>query len=548
MIRKLSCIVFIWNICIVSIFASQNFNFDSPAEIAGWAATWDSSISRGTITLSYSSSVAYTGAGSLQITVTKSDTTADQVDIYYSNPTVVSGDSVWSLMTRTSAGTIAPPWFYTKAFTQDNGWAWSDTGTSANQSSSWFMVQNIRSPLGTLPYKRCGVQISLGTSTGAWTFNLDSARISAPTMSSTTTNRIRFQGKDYYIFGANLAWLQGSYQHDFGHSHEYPGWGVWYSDSGNRTLTDNYLYDLNTMGCHVIRVWLHESLEGLLFNGESTLSTVTGVEPTMWTNLDYFMSRVSTRHLYVYWSAFPFPDLTITTTHFYQTHLSILTSAAGRQAYINNALLPFINRYKNHPSLFGIDLGNEPEASVAGSTGNWSANGVSWTVMTTFLRACRDAIKSVDSTILVSCGSGWHGYQNIQNSAISVYGGLGLDFYDYHDYDDTPSVPTYASLNLDKPCIIGEYGQNSGTWNDTIQNSADSTYIYTAWNNGFAGTLVWQYNYPGSAEEHTLINSDASWRPVCYTLRNFEALHHAEMNIDLVPVELSRFEASITSD
>ncbi|MDI6783120.1 MAG: cellulase family glycosylhydrolase [bacterium] len=345
------------------------------------------------------------------------------------------------------------------------------------------------------------------------------------------SNRIRIAGGDYFIFGANLAWLQGQYDHDFGENHQHPGWGVWYSSAANRTSTDGYLSDLTTMGCHVIRVWLWEGLEGLLFSGESTLAIVTGVHPGMWNNLDYFMSRVSTRNLYVYWclaNAFgPYwgPESGL--------HFAIVTSSTVRQSYINNAVIPFITRYKGHPNIFAIDLMNEPEADVAGPRGNWTlSNGTNWATMTTFLRACRDAIKATDSTRLVSCGSGWHDYQNIRDG---YYNLIGLDFYDYHDYRDDGSMPNYYSTLSTalggKPCILGEYGQGYSNWSDDTQNNADTNFMNNAWNNGFAGSLVWQYNYPGATEVHTLVNSNTSWRPVGTTMRNFSASRHIGVNL-----------------
>ncbi|MFB3896800.1 MAG: cellulase family glycosylhydrolase [bacterium] len=351
---------------------------------------------------------------------------------------------------------------------------------------------------------------------------------------ATPSNRIPFHGSDYYVFGADLAWLQGQYDHDFGLNHQHTGWGVWYSSSSNRATTDSYFSDLTTMGVRVIRVWLWENLEGLLFDGDSTFATVTGVHSGMWTNLDYFMSRVSTYNLNVYWclsGSYLSPESGL--------HFSIVTSPSIRQSFINNAVIPFTNRYKGHPNIFAFDLMNEPESDIAGSNGNWSATGSDWTTMRIFLASCVTSIHNTDSTRLVSCGSGWHSYQNLLSG---LYTDLGLDFYDFHEYRDDGYISNYSVLSTaleGKPCILGEYGQAYGTWNDDTQNNADTNFINNAWNNGYAGCLVWQYNYPGATEVHTLINSNGSWRPVCYTMRNF-AMTHA------VPVVLSRFTATVT--
>ena len=54
----------------------------------------------------------------------------------------------------------------------------------------------------------------------------------------------------------------------------------------------------------------------------------------------------------------------------------------------------------------------------------------------------------------MSCSQVYHGWTNL-----TYWKGLGLDFYDFHYYADTISLPSVASLNMDKPIYVGECGQ-----------------------------------------------------------------------------------------
>lgn len=331
-------------------------------------------------------------------------------------------------------------------------------------------------------------------------------------------NRINVNAKDYFIFGANLAWIDGAYRCDFGYN-EVWGWGPNYNTSN----VENYLEDLKNMGVKVIRPWIFEAYEGLMFN---STGYVTNIHPTLYNNMDDFVLRCENKNLYVYFCLISYlqrdddPDA--------WKYLNIITNTTARSYYINNAVVPFVTRYKDTSCFFAIDIMNEPEFVIAGDTGNWSPHGTTWTVMRSFISDCVSAIKSIDSSILISCGSGWHNEENI---IAGYYSGLGLDFYDYHKYDNQGNLIPYSSLGINKPCIIGECGQSSTSWNDNIQDTADKGFMNNAWNLGYAGVLFWQYNYPGATEVHTFVNSDASWRALCYSIKEFYKKHCPDVNI-----------------
>jgi hypothetical protein len=229
----------------------------------------------------------------------------------------------------------------------------------------------------------------------------------------------------------------------------------------------------------------------------------TGMDPTFLTNMDDVIRLAQNNGMYLY--------LTLN-----GGDIDWVNNNTRRDSYINNAVKPLISRYRGNPIIFAIDIMNEIESVIAGNTGNWTTSGATWTQARDSIRAHRDAIKSVDAGRLVTCSSGWHDWNNMPQ-----FRGLGLDFYDYHHYSDTPNLPTAASLGMDKPILIGEYGQSSTSWNDTIQSNAARGFLDQARSKGYAGALIWNYAHPGSPDFHAMVNANGSWRAVCTTIRNW---------------------------
>ena len=330
---------------------------------------------------------------------------------------------------------------------------------------------------------------------------------------------IEFHGEKNFIHGINHAWLDGKYDHDFALNHLHPSWGVEY----NASHVENYLSDMQNMGAKVVRLWLMEGLEGLVF--DSSRNKVTDLRPELLTNFDDFLKRCKNHGLFCY--------LCLTDTFLNvgeRNYLSILTDEQRMNSYLENAVRPIAQRYGNNPNIFAFDIMNEPESDISGNNGNWTPNGVSWQQMQNFLSKNVQVIKEEAPNLLVSAGSGYHGLENV---TAGFYSGLGLDFYDAHIYDDNGNFPSFNSLGLDLPCLIGEYGQASGSWNDELQRSVTQNLINNSFNNDFAGELIWQYNYPGCSEIYTLINSDSSWRPACFEIQDFALSHSFDIDLPL---------------
>ena len=56
-------------------------------------------------------------------------------------------------------------------------------------------------------------------------------------------------------------------------------------------------------------------------------------------------------------------------------------------------------------------------------------------------------------------------------------------------------LPTYASLGLDKPCILGEYASADASYGLTDTNGYSAEwYLNTIYSRGYAGALAWSIN------------------------------------------------------
>lgn len=166
-------------------------------------------------------------------------------------------------------------------------------------------------------------------------------------------------------------------------------------------------------------------------------------------------------------------------------HSAIIRNSSKRQTFFDRALEPFLVRYSNHPSIYAIDIINEPEWAMKEIPDPYKVEDpVSNADMQEFVRMCGEKIHAHNSTLKVTVGSA-------RRKWLHYWKGLGLDVYQFHWYDKFiceepfPWRP-YSELGLDKPCIIGEVPA------DRTQFSMEE-YLKAASEGGYHGLLVWSY-------------------------------------------------------
>ena len=324
-------------------------------------------------------------------------------------------------------------------------------------------------------------------------------------------SRISRFGKDWFVLGCNLPWLDGKMGWDIAFKED---WGYGF----DQAHVEKYFADMRRMGFRAVRWWLFADCRaGLSFDDKGR---VLGVQDEVFYHLDIIMDEICPKYqMYMYWCLLSSLSRT--------DYLSIITDDAIRKSYIENALIPLASRYKDNPYFLAVDITNEPEADLKGRWGNWTSKGTDEKTLRAFLADCAKAIHQAAPKVLVSVGSGWHTFENLQRG---LYKDLGLDFYDFHIYNDTGFLPEYASLKLDAPCIIGEFNCKKKTAADEeAQKKIFQTFLSNAWNKGYAGVFIWCYDYPREGVTHSLLRTDGNWKACVSVIKEFSEKHQKEL-------------------
>lgn len=81
------------------------------------------------------------------------------------------------------------------------------------------------------------------------------------------------------------------------------------------------------------------------------------------------------------------------------------------------------------------------------------------------------------------------------SSSNGDYIGTGVDSYDIHVYNDAGTLPTAAGLGLDKPVVLGEFGESTAQ-GDAHQATVVQNFLTNAKNGGYAGAWYWSLGGP----------------------------------------------------
>jgi hypothetical protein len=84
---------------------------------------------------------------------------------------------------------------------------------------------------------------------------------------------------------------------------------------------------------------------------------------------------------------------------------------------------------------------------------------------------------------------------------------------------------------MDKPIYIGECGQGTQSWNDALQSTCELDALNLARSGGYAGLGIWDYQYAGSSEIWSMVNTNGTLRPVCAVIQGWS--YTAALNIQV---------------
>jgi len=329
-------------------------------------------------------------------------------------------------------------------------------------------------------------------------------------------NQFMVDGKRIWINGVNTPWNEWD---EFGSTNN---WNQY-----NNTWWDNEFKKLKEAGINATRIWI-SCKNDAEYNPPITINSsglITGVRQKFWEDLDKLFALARKHEIYIMATLTSFD-------HFKQQEPWQRLLKNNVHSFAQHYTLPFVNRYKNNPYLWSIDIINEPEWLIEGSEFDYGFPKPTWAQIQYFI-AYNAAVIRENSDILVTVGFASSKYngadeQKASDSALQAqYNNINakLDFWSPHYYSwvsewygvpfylkpsgnltgNKPNGPFSGGWNLDasKPAVLGECaatGTNNTTERNRIAvssrpgtNSIITDYEY-AYNNGWQGVMAWTSN------------------------------------------------------
>jgi hypothetical protein len=311
-----------------------------------------------------------------------------------------------------------------------------------------------------------------------------------------TVDGTQFQvyGREIFMNGVNTPWDSWN---DFGGKYDPDFW-------------DAEFRKIRQAGGNASRIWI--SCNGDVGIDISPEGRVSGATPSHWEDLDDMFALAAKHQVYIMATLISF-DHTKDTHDTYQCWRNMYADTANVSSYVTHYVIPFINRYKDNPYLWCIDICNE----IEWVHDNTECGKIAWNRLQYFAARIAAAVHE-NSAVLVTLGSAgvkWNGTcanclgnfwsdRNLQAQYPSSK--AFLDFYSPHYYGW--NVRYFGNFALDRspadygiddrPCMIGEnpargvFRQDSARRN-ILEVPISEAYIKT-YENGWKGLLVWTSN------------------------------------------------------
>jgi hypothetical protein len=342
-----------------------------------------------------------------------------------------------------------------------------------------------------------------------------------------------------YFNGDNTPWISWN---DFGGSYNSSSWTA-------------KLVALKNSGCNATRIWF--SCDGAGQPSIASDGTVSAPTQAFWNNCDDLFKNAQANGIYIYATMMSFDHTKKANTNSTNWQ-NMMNSAVKTQSFVDNYLVPFVNRYKSNPYLWAIDLCNEIEwiAENTASTPNIKVADINWgcsyAVLQRYVAICAAGLhqagvaRSDGSKVLVTLGSAcvkWNGTKlpsggnnpdgnKWSDANLKAQNGNDansyLDFYSPHyygwmeQYYSSPFEKTPAQYGMDdKPCIVAEMPSKDPM--PSPDGGTNGISLTTAFNNLKSGG--WQGHLPWTDGSSTAeIGSISDFGPAAQTFTNNNSL------------------------
>jgi hypothetical protein len=279
-----------------------------------------------------------------------------------------------------------------------------------------------------------------------------------------------------FLVGVNYPWV--SYGSDFGDSY----WGhVGVSTAKTTQIVEQDFAQLQADNVTIVRWFLWaDGHGGIHFNQDGS---VAGLDSDFFVDMDAALEiarRHNIRIMFVlidfkFFEGIPYG----TDGHNWGGHDVLVNSKKARASFLEKAVRPLIERYAVNENIAAWEVVNEPEWEL-GTSIRWGRKEFSPRQMQSFIASVVNTIHRY-SKQPVTVGS-------LTPSLLSLWTGVGLDFYETHSYPYTELFEPVALSNLlqrlGKPCLLGEYPTTNGS-------RKPQEYLQQAYSQGYAGAFAW---------------------------------------------------------
>ncbi len=293
-----------------------------------------------------------------------------------------------------------------------------------------------------------------------------------------TGNKFVFDGRRIWISGVNTPWNKWN---EFGHDFDKDWW-------------NNHFQVLVKSGVNSVGVWI--TCDG--WNSSPKIDEYGKISvPTdkFWEDVDVLFELAKQHKLYLMISLISF-NHSKPGNHNSELWRKMYKSSAAKRSFVDNYVIPFVQRYKENPYLFAINVGCELEWV-------WELHGVEKNDVLDLVALVANAVH-LNSEILVCLGLGAgvkYNSNHFQGNLFSdrnlgnLQTGAYVDFYNIHYYNwqkqwfGSPfeTSPKGYDMN-EKPSLLGEYPAK-GT--DSCGPYACLVQAYAL---GWQGVMVWTSN------------------------------------------------------
>ena len=292
--------------------------------------------------------------------------------------------------------------------------------------------------------------------------------------------------KELWFNGVNAPWDKWN---DFGGGFNFEFW-------------QDHFQKLHNSGVNAARIWI-------ICNGDvgmaiSADGTFDGATTAHWEDLDNLFYLAEQYQIYIMATVQSFDNFKDQNQN-YQAWRTLIQDSDKTDMFVDNYIVPLVQRYGKSDYFWSVDLCNEPDWIVE----NEECGKLDWSYLEQYYAKAAAAIHA-NSDVLVTVGLGMIKYNSdsqqgnkISDSELqSTLSGdkydkslAYVDFYSTHWYTWMQGMwgypfsesPTDFGLDGTKPCVIGECPAGASDSDFDITSAYEDAY-----NNGWNGVFAWK--------------------------------------------------------